>query len=701
MGQVRVVKTTGDVEDFDPNVVWRECIEAGVDSWTAGEVAVKELRKRVYDGITTRDVRQKTLEILFEINPEDGERYRRYHSMFVHTSSHSIEGFDRKKIALSLLKETRIPKEVADTIAHEAEMELRKLRLDFISGPLIREIVNVKLLEHRMEDARADYTRLGLPVYDAKAVMERGPHHDPETVHRVMADSIFKEYILLKTLPMHLGDAHMRGDLHTHGLEHFFTRPYSGNHDLRWFLKNGLAADMAGSLSSMAGPARRAEVAINHAVKVLAAGGTHFSGPQYLDNFTTLIAPYLKGFDYDSIKQIAQSFVYEAGQMYCSPGGAFYIGIDYGVAPSLAEVPAVLPGGVVKEKTYADFEEEARLFARALTDLFLNGDHFGRPFFSPIPVYKLRDEDVAKEGYDDYILDAHRMAARFGTAQFTRGNLPRESLQVVTLNLPRIAYQAKGSDKELFKVLDKKLTLAREVLMVKHDLIKTRLQEGFLPLLTHGADAPYYNIDEALHSIGYVGLNEMCKAHTGSELHEGEEAVGFGIKVMEHMRTTLEDWSRETGFPWALTQTTDDGVVRRLAKQDYGQFAGSAVVRGDFMKGDLYYTNSALVREDAGMEQAGRLEIEGRFHALNTGGMSAEVGVEGDAKGLVKISQRIIKDTRIRQWTFTQDMTHCPGCQRIMKGIHDTCLVCETDGVEHFSRQSGQYYKGKGRDYGQ
>jgi ribonucleoside-triphosphate reductase len=273
----------------------------------------------------------------------------------VRTSRNTIEKFDREKIVKSLVKETGLDRRVAEEIALEVEETIRRSKIKFISAPLIREIVNVKLLERGLEKERANYTRLGLPVYDVTQIIEKGVRenanlqHNPETIHKLVADWVMKEYALLKVLPLHLADAHMRGEIHIHDLEYFATRPYCFQHDLRWFLKNGLKVDGTGENTAVAGPAKHPEVAILHAAKALAAAQTNFAGGQGLDFFNVWLAPYMQGLSYEKIKQLAQMFVYEMSQMYVARGGQTVfsdIDIEYGVPKICQDLPAVLPGGI-------------------------------------------------------------------------------------------------------------------------------------------------------------------------------------------------------------------------------------------------------------------------------------------------------------------------------------------------------------------
>ncbi|MEK6976807.1 MAG: anaerobic ribonucleoside-triphosphate reductase [Candidatus Hydrothermarchaeota archaeon] len=647
---MRIVKASGDVEPFDPNVVTQGCVEAGIDFWTAAEVAL-EVSKRTYDGMTTRDIETTTLGILYKKSPEAAERYKRYRSMLVRTSQNTIEPFERKRIVASLVKETGLPRELAEVAAKESEEELRRLKIDFVSAPLIREIVNVKLLEHGFEEARANYTRLGMPIYDAHRTIEGlEGHRDPEGIYRQMAGSILREYALLKALPLHLADAHMRGEIYIHDLEYFPTRPSSLYHDLRFFLQKGLLGPSA------EGPAERAEVAILHAVGSLRIAQKNLSGTQSMDFLNVFLAPYLRGLDNDRLEELAKLFFFEAGR---AASGPWDLGLEYGVPQPLAGVPAVGPGGRLGG-TYGDFEEEARLFARALVDVWTPG--------SPRLNLKLRKEDLRKEGYGEFMERAHGSGALFLNLSHERaggevrcGGLFIEEgiwraggLQTVTINLPRVAYEAGGDDGKLFQALKERLSLAREVAMVKREIMTRRLDDGLLPFLAQKLDGGiYYPMETASNLVGYLGLNEMLKAHLGQGLHETKSALRMGEKVLTYIHDTLGEWARETGLPWALIQCTDGSVAGRLARLDSGQYSDRAVVNGDIGTG-VYYTPASWVREEADLPIMERLALEGVFHSLAAGGAWAQVRAEeGMTPGeLWELSRRIASETRVASWYY-------------------------------------------------
>src|SRR5207245_1422149 len=86
--------------------------------------------------------------------------------LFVRTSRMTIEEFDRTRIARSLVNEARMPQTLADEVAAEAEERLLKFGIIYLSAPLIRDLVNIILIDRNLEEYRHKLTRIELPVTD-------------------------------------------------------------------------------------------------------------------------------------------------------------------------------------------------------------------------------------------------------------------------------------------------------------------------------------------------------------------------------------------------------------------------------------------------------------------------------------------------------------------------------------------------------
>ncbi|TRZ78664.1 anaerobic ribonucleoside-triphosphate reductase [bacterium] len=154
-------------------------------------------------------------------------------ALFVKTSEDDIFQWDKEKISDSLIKETGADLRVALEIADEIETFIKQNDLKFVSAPLIRELVNVKLIEKGLEGVRKAYTRLGVPLYDVGKIimLEKNKDnanvpHGPEATNLTIAERVKKEYALLVVFSNDVADAHASGEIHLHDLG-MVDRPYS------------------------------------------------------------------------------------------------------------------------------------------------------------------------------------------------------------------------------------------------------------------------------------------------------------------------------------------------------------------------------------------------------------------------------------------------------------------------------------------
>ncbi|RLI94338.1 MAG: anaerobic ribonucleoside-triphosphate reductase [Candidatus Altiarchaeales archaeon] len=732
---IRVIRSDNSVDKFNPEEIIVSCMNAGVSSSIATSIAL-DIAKNVYDGITTREIREMVYSSLRRINPELAERYKYRARLRVRTSRTTLETFDRKHIVNSLVKETGIDRKLAEKIARDVGRELERMRLNYVTAPLIREIVNVKLLERGLERERAKYTRLGMPVYDVKDLIEK-PHkenanlqYNPETVHKLMADQISKEYALINVLPIELADSHMRGEIHIHDLDYFATRPFCFSHDIRFFLKNGFKADGVGNHTAIAGPAKRPEVAFLHAAKVLAASQTNCSGGQGFSYFNTFLAPYVRGLSERKINQLAQMFIYEMSQMYVARGGQTVfssIDCDMSIPEQFRDVPAVLPGGKVRDRiTYSDFEDEARKLFNALVDVYLHGDYIGKPFNFPKFEVQIYPKELKNGENEEELMKVSRLAAKFGTPYYIinqpympkfacyqccsflmplteantdddlyNGTIRGGGLQVVTINLPQIAYESNGNDDKLFELLEERMKKARDILLLKREIIKRNLRNDLLPFMSQRIDdngTLYLEPDRQSYIIGLVGMNEMLAAHLGLELHESDYAWKFGLKVMKRMKDIVARFREETGLNFSLARTPAESCAYRLAQIDLNRYDGKAVVNGS---GDsAYYTNSFHVRPSADVPLWKRLKIEGSFHPLTDGGAMSHVWLgeqNPSPEGIYELTRKISLKTAIQYFAFTKDLSVCRDCSFVTGGFVDRCPNCNSSRIDYWSRITGYY----------
>ncbi len=329
----------------------------------------------------------------------------------IQTSNGHTEEFDKQKIIHSLIKETGIDEDTAKKIARRVKDKVDRLDDVVITGRLIRGLVENDLLKNGLSDVYLKYTRIGVPIADIERLMAASGDiahenanldaENQEATHKHLADIVCKEYMSIK-LPSELYSLHADGSLHIHDAEYFFTRQFCLDSDLRFIFYYGLLPDGKGINLPAARAARSAEVAFLHAAKALGASQCNCAGGQGYQAFNIFIAPYLEGMSYEQIKQLAQMFVFELGQMTVARGGqAVFSSIQLypGVPAIWRDKPVVYKGQVHHDKCYEGFERETRLLFQAFMEIYLEGDSHGRPFSFPKPEVVIAREFLESDKY--------------------------------------------------------------------------------------------------------------------------------------------------------------------------------------------------------------------------------------------------------------------------------------------------------------
>ena len=136
--------------------------------------------------------------------------------MYVRTSHESIEEFNSHKIIQSLVREGSLPLELAQKITEEVENRIYKYQTTYLTGSLIREMVNSVLLEHGHEEYRNKLARLGMPVYDIQEMLTNLDNVDngAEGLLFNTGQKVFAEHLLTNVLPKDVADSHLSGDMH-------------------------------------------------------------------------------------------------------------------------------------------------------------------------------------------------------------------------------------------------------------------------------------------------------------------------------------------------------------------------------------------------------------------------------------------------------------------------------------------------------
>ncbi len=674
-------------------------------------------------------------------------------ALMVSTASKAeINGWDRAKIVNSLVLETGASAELAEELAEAVETKILESNFRRVTTSIIRELIDIELLERNLPMMHKKHSHLGLPMYDVEQIIfnankeNSNTTHNPESINLTLAETILKEFALRKVFSEDISSAHMIGDIHLHDLG-FIVRPYCGGHSLEYIKRYGLSLP---NITSISKPAKHPEVLIGHMVKMASTLQSHYAGAVGWEAVNVFFAPLLMGLSYDRLRQLAQMLIFEFNQLAGSRGAQVTFtdfNLYYGVPRHFEETPALGPGGRYMRRvdgeivyldqptedclTYKDFEKEANDFVRALFDVYMEGDVTGKTFVFPKPLLHINDKLFETPGHETFLEQACAVAAKQGITYFVfdRGDsvtvsqccrlklklgeediretktpekMRFSALQNVTLNLPRMAYKARGDDARLFEEISKAMDLVAKAHIQKKEFITQLIdlkERGPLYMFSATQDGtPYLKMDRLTYLCGLIGLNELVESHTGSQLHESEAALKFGLKVTAYMNLECKKLSERYGFKMVLEESPAESSAYRLAKLDMKYFPAETakVLKGSLLDDNYYYTNSVHLATDAPVDYIERVRQQSLFHPLIEAGAIIHIWLgenQPDPKAIEAFVMKTFTQTEAEQIAFSPEFTVCEDCRTSSRGLKEVCPRCDSDNVYGITRIVGYYSK--------
>jgi len=640
--------------------------------------------------------------------------------------------WNRDKIGQALVKEANIPLKVANRVAHNVEKKIVASGVKQIATSFIRELVDSELLGLGYEKKIKEQTSLGIPTYDLQELIfskslenSNIASHNPEAVNLVIAETTLKQYALNNIFSRNLATAHLEAKIHIHDLG-YPVRVYCSSHSLEYIKKYGLQLE---KLEIISLPAKHARTLTGHLNTFLASMQAYYAGALGVGYINIFYAPYLVGMSPREIKQEAQYLIFSLSQSAFSRGGQVLFldaNVHTGVPSYLKDVPAIGPGGAYTGKTYGEYEKEAQVFAKALMEVWREGDSFGHIFAFPkmdlhinaetfsdpeqyelleyacliasengVPYFVFDRDDVTLSAccrlrttiHDNYVIK-HPESMRFC------------GFQNVTINLPQAAYRAgRGKIEKLFPEIEKAMDLAMEAHLQKKTFIGSLMKEEGLPLWELGKTArdgrPYIDLDKVTYIIGIIGLNECVQYLTGKELHEDEEIYKLGLKIISFMYLKAKEYEKKYGLKVSLEESPAESAARRLAKVDLREYPDSKqVIKGDIEKEEFYYTNSIHFSANAPINLVDRIVKQSKFHTLIESGaiIHAFIGEERPSPAsIMNLVKKTWESTKAAQITISPEFTVCYKCYRLTRGLKEKCSHCGSTEVYGITRIVGYF----------
>ena len=528
--------------------------------------------------------------------------------------------------------------------------------------------------------------------------------------------AVTANYWLTEVYDREISDAHVNGDIHIHDLS--MLTSYSCGWSLRKLLLDGLGG-ITGKIT--ASPAKHLATLCNQMVNFLGIMQNEWAASQSFSSFDTYLAPFIKAdsLSYDKVKKCMEAFVFGVNtpSRWGTQAPFSHIFMDLKVPGDMADEKAIV-GGRRMEFTYGDCQEEMDMVNRAFLETMLEGDANGLGFQYPIPAYGIGPDYDWSDTEQNRLLFS--LASHYGTPYFVNymgnGMKPEDvrtsydgirpdfhvlrkkaggffgygehtgSVGVVTVNLPRIAYQSKD-EKEFYARLDQMMDLAARSLSIKRKVISTLLKNGLYPYT-----ACYLtDFDNHFSSIGVIGMNEAgLNAPWLKAGLESEETEKFAVSVLNHMREKLIGYQMEYGNLYGLEATPAESATFRFARLDRERFSG---IRTAGHEGDVpYYTNSTKLPADYDGTLQDALINQDSLQPLYTTGTVFHVYMERELEDWRKardLLSGMITEHCIPCFTLSPVYTICQTCG-YLPGRQETCPKCK-GAADVYSRIAGYY----------
>ena len=257
------------------------------------------------------------------------------------------------------------------------------------------------------------------------------------------------------------------------------------------------------------------------------------------------------------------------------------------------------------------------------------------------------------------------------------------SFKVVTINLPRIALEAKGDEKKFFEILQERLDLVLNILATVRGIIKERISQGFLPLYTH----ELMQLDRQYGTVGFTGVWEAATfmGYTYEDIDgvkytpEGELFVD---KILNEIRMALDRGFEKYKFTFNTEQVPAEKAAVVLAQKD-------ALLFGTERQGFSLYSNQ-WVPLMANTEMINRVLYSGRWDKQVSGGAILHINLGTPFRNEQESWQMVnlIAKKGVIYFAFNQKISVCENGHAF---YGERCPICGKPKKDEISRVVGYF----------
>ena len=582
LSTIKVVKRDGRLVTFDDQKIYDALIKA---------------EQKIHDQVTPL-THQKVQSIVADVNREIAERF-----------TNNVKIYEIQNI-------------VEHTLLSNNEYALAE---EYIHYRTQRDFERSKATDINVS--------IGKLINKDQTVVNENANKDSDVFNtqRDLTAGIVGKSIGLKMLPSHVANAHQKGDIHYHDLDYHPYTPMTNCCliDFKGMLNKGFKignADVESPKSIQTATAQISQIIANVA-------SSQYGGCS-ADRIDELLAPFAernyekhladaqewiegeerqKAFARKKTKKdifdAMQSLEYEINTLFTSNGQTPFTSLGFGLGTNWFEreiqraILQIRINGLGIEKRTAIFPKLIFTIKRGVN---------AQPTDPNYDIKQLALECATKRMYPD-VLNYDKIVELTGSFKVPMGcrsflqgwkdeqgeevNVGRMNLGVVTLNLPRIALEAQGSQEKFWQILNERLAIVKDALVYRVERVKEAKPANAPILYMYGAFgkrlATQDAVDElfknkrATVSLGYIGLYEVASAFYGGAWEDNQEAKNFTLDILKELKKNADNWGNEYGYHFSVYSTPSESLTDRFCRLDTEKFG---IVENITDK--EYYTNS-------------------------------------------------------------------------------------------------------------
>ncbi|MFZ7217117.1 anaerobic ribonucleoside-triphosphate reductase [Avibacterium avium] len=477
------------------------------------------------------------------------------------------------------------------------------------------------------------------------------------TQRDLLAGIVAKHYAKRYILPRDVVEAHEKGEIHYHDLDYapFFPMFNCMLVDLKGMLTQGFKMGNA-----EIEPPKSIGTAAAVTAQIIAQVASHIYGGTTINRIDEVLAPYVQ-LSYEKHLHNAhqwqvpepeayakamiekdcfdafQSLEYEVNTLHTANGQTPFVTFGFGLGTSWQA--RLIQQSILRNRIRGLGKNHKTPVFPKLVFTIKKGvnQQAGDPNYD---IKQLALECAAKRmypdilNYDQVVKVTGSFKAPMGCRSFLgayeqAGELihdGRNNLGVVSLNLPRIALEAKGDEQRFYALLDERLAIAKKALMTRIARLENTKARVAPILYMEGACGVRLKADDnvaeifkngrASISLGYIGIHETINAfYPQHHIYDDEQLRQKGIAIVEYLAQATKQWRQETGYAFSLYSTPSENLCDRFCRLDTKQFG---VITGVTDKG--YYTNSYHLDVEKKVNPYDKLDFEMPYPPLANGG---------------------------------------------------------------------------------